>query len=173
MRFASSCIPFIEKAERNISHVLDKALSEKKDKTYIGIISELKAFTKNVKRFLTIIKTLESFYPNLRHGRVCFKWIYTEIDDILSFIRLEPALTLLFTGNSLRITYDDRTLTMHEQPRINISINQYNDVIDLLNEEEVITKRSLISNSIVSMNQQIEKAIENLGLCIKYIRHKI
>lgn len=173
MRFASACRPFIERAEKVASRIIERAVAEEKNKTYINVVSEVKAFITNFKRLLSTLKTLEELYPDLKYGRMCFRWIYAENSDIISLVRLESGLSMLFTGDQLRISYDGKSISLSEALRLGIIINQYNDTVNLENEEEVTTKRSIILDVIATINSQIEKAIENLGLCIKYSRFKV
>lgn len=173
MQLASTCTPFIDKAERSVSSILEKAVAEEKNRVYVNVLSEVKAFIKNFRRFLTKFKMVEEAYSSLRYGRVCFRWVYAENGNIISLVRLESGLSMLFTGEQLRISYNDRSISLSEVPKIGITVNQYNDLINLEDEEEVTMKRSLLLDTIATINNQIEKAIENIELCARYVRSKV
>lgn len=153
--------------------MIEKAVAEEKSKTYINVISEVKAFIVNFKKLLNTLKTLEELYPDLRYGRLCFRWVYAENGDNISLVRLESGLSMLFTGDQLRVSYGDRSISISEALKLGLVINQYSDMINLEDEEEVTTKRSILLDVIATIGSQIEKATENLGLCIKYAKLRI
>lgn len=173
MKFASVCQPLIERAERSLTRLLDEAIASEKSKTYINVVSEVKAFVKSFKVFLGTLRTLEELYPDLKSGRMCFKWIYAENNNVVSLVRLESGLSLIYTGEYIKITYNDKVLTLHEIPRLSIVVNQYSDEVNLENEDEVITKRSSLLDALNSIKTQVEKATENLSSCIKYVKLRV
>ncbi|MEM1644393.1 MAG: hypothetical protein QXL96_00755 [Ignisphaera sp.] len=173
MKFTSVCQPLIERAEKSLTKVLDEAVASEKSKTYINVVSEVKTFIKSLKVFLGVLKSLEELYPDLRSGRMCFRWIYAENENIVSLVRLESGLSMIYTGEYLRVTYDDKAITLYGIPRLNVIVNQYSDEVNLENEDEVITKRGPLLDALSSIKTQIEKATENLGLCIKYAKLRV
>jgi hypothetical protein len=172
MKFASVCEPFIEKVERAIARIVDEAVSADKSRVYINTVSEVKSFIKNFKGFLNTLKLVEEHFPDLKVGRPCFRWVYVEDANNIALTRLEHGLSMIFTGDYLRITYNDRSLTLYGIPRIGIKVNEYTDEISLEDEENVVTKRSLIVDVINIIRSELEKSIENLSLCIKYVKLK-
>lgn len=172
MKFASACRPFIERIEKILTRVVNEAVTADKSKIYINTISEIKSFIESFKIFLGTVKLLEEFFPDMKVGRPCFRWIYSEEANVISLVRLESSLSMIFTGELLRITYNDKSITLYESPRISITLNQYNDDINLEDEDNVTIKRSLILNVISTIRDRIEKSIENLSLCVKYVRVK-
>lgn len=170
MKFASVCQPLVERVEKSLTRVLDEAVASEKSKTYINVVSEVKAFIKSLKVFLGVLKSLEELYPDLKSGRMCFRWVYAENENIVSLVRLESGLSMIYTGEYLKITYDDKVVTLYEIPRLGVVVNQYSDEVELENEDDVVTKRSPLLDALNSIRTQIEKATENLGLCIKYAK---
>lgn len=173
MKLASSCTKFVDIAEKNIDRILNRAISEEKSRIYINVLSDVKAFIRNMRIFINTLKNLEDFFPDLRYGRICFRWIYAEHGNIISLVKLEPKLSISFAGDRLKISCNSRAVTLYSTSSIGFIVNQYNDTLDLGNEEDVISKRSLLLDAIAITSQYIEKAIENLNLCIKYAKHRV
>lgn len=170
MKFASACQTFIERFERNVTRVVNEAIAADKSKIYINTLSEIKSFIENFKDLLQTLKLLEDLLPEQKAGRICFKWVYAEDANTLSLARLESGFSMIYTGEYLRITYDDKSITLYSTPRVGININKYQDEIDLTDEEGVEVKRSLVFNVISTLRDQISRSIENLNLCVKYIK---
>ncbi|MEM1526086.1 MAG: hypothetical protein QW775_03420 [Ignisphaera sp.] len=173
MKFTLMCQPLIERIEKSLTRLLDEAVASEKSKIYINVVSEVKAFVKSFKVFLGTLRTLEELYPDLKSGRMCFKWIYAENDNAVSLVRLESGLSMIYTGEYIKITYNDKVLTLYEIPRLSVVINQYSDTINLDNEDEVVAKRSSLLDVLNSIKTQVEKATENLSICIKYVKLRI
>jgi len=170
MRLAHSCQPFIERVEKTVTRIVDEAVSADKSRTYINAVSEIKSFIESLKVFLSTLKLLEELFPDLKVGRPCFRWVYAEEPSTISLARLESGLSIVYTSDYIRITYGDKSITLYELPHIGIKVNQYSDEIALEDEENIVTKRSLIIDAISVIRNQLEKSTENLNLCIKYTK---
>uniref|UniRef100_A0A7C2V9X0 Uncharacterized protein n=1 Tax=Ignisphaera aggregans TaxID=334771 RepID=A0A7C2V9X0_9CREN len=172
MRFASSCQILVERADRAISRTLEGTKSEEKSKNYLNVLSEVRALIVTFRQFLSAVHALEEIYRDHKAGRVCFGWVYAENQNTLSLVKMETGLSILYTGNFIRITHKDRSLTITGSSKIGVKVNQYNDEIDLKNEEEVLAKRSIILEAVGSVRSQLEKATENIMLCVKQAKFK-
>lgn len=172
MRIAKTCIQFIDKVKRGLDELISKAISEEKSKLYQSVLTEIKSFIRNVENFMITLKNLEEYYPSLSSGRVCFRWIYSENNGILSIVKLEPRFSIVYAGDYLRISYNDRSVAIHGPTRISITVNQYKDDIDLTNEDDSVVKRSLILDAISEISKQLEKDVEIINICTKYARRR-
>ncbi|MEM1542277.1 MAG: hypothetical protein QW101_03930 [Ignisphaera sp.] len=168
-------MPLLERMSRSVEVRIEKAASEERDKRYINTLSEIQSFIKQVREFMNALRNLETMYTDLTHGRICFRWIYTEYGSNISLVKLEPRLTILYTHDKLQtlyISFDDRSVILYEGLKIGFTVNTYSEVVDLNDEENVISKRSLILDAVSRVGENLTRSIANINLCIKYARYK-
>ncbi|MEM0489836.1 MAG: hypothetical protein QXG46_05070 [Ignisphaera sp.] len=172
MKLASLCIPLLEKISRSIEAKIEKATSEERDKKYINVLSEIQSFIKQVREFMNALRNLETMYTDLNYGRICFRWMYAEYGSNISLVKFEPRLSILYTHDKLHISFDDRSVTLYEGLKIGFTVNTYSDVVDLDDEESVISKRSLILDAVSRVGESLIRSVANINLCIKYARYR-
>lgn len=172
MRLASTSIQLIDKISKLIDNRIERAVNEEKDKKYINTLSELQSFVSQIREFMTMLKSLENIYTDLSHGRICFRWIYSESGSNISLVKLEPRFSISYSYDRLSLSFDDRSITLYEGSKMRFIVNTYDFDIDLDNEEDVIIKRSLILDVISKISIFLERSINNINLCIKYARQR-
>lgn len=155
-----------------IKNVLERAIDEEKDKGYIQTLTELTSFLSILKNFIKTCTYLDTVYKDMKYGRICGRWIYTENMNNIALVKLNPRTVISSDGFSIKVSYRDRTI-MISSKELRFTVNNYSDIVNLDDEDNIILKRSLILNAVGLLKSHITHITNDFVVCSKFIRQQI
>ncbi len=147
-----------------LSLIKSMARSEKVSKAYRDLVSDLQSTIALIKKFLGLAYCIEKNLPN-KH-RLCHRWFLTEHGTVVSLVKLEPRITLLYDGSRLRVTYNARELEI-EGNIVRFRVNNYRGEVNIRDESDALDKRSLLKEVNGVVKSIITHVIPDMELCIK------
>ncbi len=170
MDISRTMLPHIEKEYHFAAERIHKISREGKiRKDYILILTEVQSFLSTLRDFLKRVACLEQVHAELRCGRICKRWIYTENDSVRILTKLNPRLVISYDGTSIKISYDDREAII-QGTEIEYLINTFRDRVNLNNIDEILEKRSLLLDALGRLKAMLQHTEQDFELCIKELR---
>ena len=170
MDISETMLPYIEKAYSMVSERIRKISREGKvRKDYILTLTEVQSFLATLRDFLKRASCLEQAYKDLKVGRLCHKWLYTEEGSIRILTKLNPKLVIAFNGSEIKVTYNDREAKISGN-QVEYTVNLFRDTITLENVEEVLEKKSVLINALGKLKAALQHTLNDFDLCIKELR---
>ncbi len=161
----------IERVYGVVRNVLEKAINEKRDKRYIQTLTEIISFLSILKNFINTCTYLDIVYKDMEYGRVCGRWIYTENMNNIALVKLNPRTVISSNGFSIKVSYKNKTIVILGK-ELRLTINNYRDVINLDDEDNVILRRSLILDAVGMLKSHIGHVTNDFIVCSKFARQQ-
>jgi len=162
----------IERIYGAVRNILERAIDEERDKRYIQTLTELTSFLSILKNFINTCTYLDTVYKDMKYGRICGRWIYTENINNIALVKLNPRTVISSDGFNIKVSYKNRTIVISGK-ELRLTINNYNDVINLDDEDNIILKRSLILNAVGLLKSHINHITNDFVLCSKFVRQQL
>ncbi len=170
MDISRTMLPHVEKEYQAAAERIRRISREGKvRKDYILTLTEVQSFLSTLRDFLKRVACLEQVHAELRCGRICKRWIYTENDGVRILTKLNPRLVIAYDGTSIKISYDDREAVIRGT-EIEYLINTFRDRVNLNNVDEVLEKRSLLLDALGRLKAMLQHTEQDFELCIKELR---
>jgi len=162
----------IERIYETLRSMLERAIDEERDKRYVQTLAELTSFLSILKNFVNSCAYLDTVYRDIKYGRICGRWIYTEnVNNNIALVKLNPRTVISSDGLNIKVSYKNRTVIL-SGGELRLTINNYNDVINLNDENNVVQKRSLILNVVGSLKSHINHVTNDFIMCSKFVKQQ-
>jgi len=168
----ASVLEYTNKLESAYETRLRRAMSSKEDKRYLQVLSELTSFVSSVRNFLNKASVLDNVLRELKVGRVCYKWFYSEDGSHIVLLRLDQHISLFYDGLTLGATYSKSHYIVINDRIVKLRINNFTDEVSLDNADEVISKRSLIIKTLSSLSNALLRYADEFPICAKHLQQK-
>jgi hypothetical protein len=168
----ASVLEYINKLESAYETRLRRAMSSKEDKRYSQVLSELTSFVSSVRNFLNKASVLDNVLRELKVGRVCYKWFYSEDGSHIVLLRLDQHISLFYDGLTLGAAYSKSHYIVINDRTVKLRINNFTDEVSLDNADEVISKRSLIIKTLSSLSNALSRYADEFPICAKHLQQK-
>lgn len=164
----SYMLEYVQTLEKSYEDTLRRAVSSKTDKRYIQVISEMVSFISSIKTFLNKAMVLDKVLSELKAGRACFKWFYSEDRSYVSLTRIDPQIGISYNGTALSVSYLENSISFNERV-IEIKLNEFRDSISINDIDDIIAKRSVIMKLIGEASTALLKYSDEFSICAKAI----
>jgi len=170
MDISKTVLRYVDKEYRSIAdYVREMVRGGRVRKDYILTLTEIQSFLSTLRNFLKKASCLEQVHADLKYGRVCKRWMYTENSDVRILTKLSPRVVVAYYGDRIKISYDDREVNIHGT-EIEYTINMFRDKVVIHNVDEVLEKRSLILEALGKLKAILEHTERDFEMCIKEFR---
>jgi len=170
MDISKTVLRYVDKEYRLIADYVREVVREGRvRKDYVLTLTEVQSFFSKLRDFLKKASCLEQVHADLKCGRICKRWIYTENSDVRVLTKLSPRVVVAYYGEKIKISYDDREVDIHGT-EIEYTINMFRDKVNLHNVDEVLEKKSLILEVLGRLKAILEHTEKDFEMCIKEFR---
>jgi hypothetical protein len=169
MNITNSILKYINNLYEQFSERLDRTIREDANKEYIQILSELISFIAILRKFLNSASMLDNLYTDIKSGRVCFQWLYTEDNDFVSLVRFDPRINISYNNNRIYIGFNDRGINIYTNV-IEYYINSLKEAIALNDINSLIARKSLIFNVLGALKAELQHFEEDFIKCTKMVK---
>uniref|UniRef100_A0A7J3QG88 Uncharacterized protein n=1 Tax=Ignisphaera aggregans TaxID=334771 RepID=A0A7J3QG88_9CREN len=169
MNITNSILRYVNNLHEQFSEKLDRAVREDTSKEYIQILSELISFIVILRKFLNNASMLDNLYTDVKSGRVCFQWLYTEDNDFVSLVRFDPRINISYNNNRIYIGFNNKGINIYANV-IEYYINSLKEAIDLNDINSLISRKSLIFNILGTLKAELQHFEEDFIKCAKMVK---
>jgi hypothetical protein len=164
-------IEYVNALNRSYGSIIRRA--EKEDKRYLQVLSEITSFLTILKEFLSKAATLENVLRDLKVGKVCYKWFYTETDTRITLSRLNPHVSVFYTGMSIGVTNTKHFLAELNDRVVKVRINNYIEEIPVTSIQDIVLKRSVIIKALSEAKNALQKYGDEFTVCTKQLQRGV
>ncbi len=171
MNISNTILQHTNNLHKEIDERLDRALREGANKEYIQILSELVSFISSLKKFLNNASLLDNLYSNVKSGRVCFQWFYTEDKTSISLVKFDPLVAIAYNGTSIYMNFNEKGISIHSNT-IEYHINSLKETLSLNEINNIIARKSLLLNILGTLKTVLQHYMDDFIKCSKTFRTK-
>lgn len=171
MNISNTILQYTNNLHKEFDEKLDKAIREGANREYIQVLSELVSFISSLKKFLNNASLLDNLYSDIKSGRVCFQWFYTEDKTRISLVRFNPLVTTAYDGTSVSINFNGKGISIHGNT-IEYYIDSLKETLSLNEINNIMVRKSLLLNVLGTLKTVLQHYMDDFIKCSKMSRSK-
>ena len=164
-------IEYVNTLTRSYGNMIRRA--EKEDKRYLQVLSEITSFLSILKEFLSKATALENAFRDLKVGKICYSWFYAETDTRIMLSRLNPHVSIFYTGTSIGVTNTKHFYAELNDRVVKVRINNYIEEISVANIQDIVLKRSVIIRALSEAKNALQKYGDEFTVCAKQLQRGV
>jgi len=136
-------------------------------------LSEITSFLSILKEFLGKATALENAFRDLKVGKICYSWFYAETDTRIMLSRLNPHVSIFYTGTSIGVTNTKHFYAELNDRVVKVRINNYIEEISVANIQDIVLKRSVIIRALSEAKNALQKYGDEFAVCAKQLQRGV
>uniref|UniRef100_A0A7J3JT44 Uncharacterized protein n=1 Tax=Ignisphaera aggregans TaxID=334771 RepID=A0A7J3JT44_9CREN len=171
MNISNSMLQYVNNLYKEVDERVDRAVREEASKEYIQVLSELMSLVSSLRKFLSNASMLNSAYMNVKSGRICFQWFYTEDHNHISLVRFEPRVTIAYNGAGMHVSFNDKSISLYSNA-IEYHINSLKEVLSLNEVDSIIARKSLLLDILGTLKTILQHYMDDFIKCSRTFKSR-
>lgn len=168
---SNTILRYTDNLYKEIDERFDRAVREGASRDYTQILSELLSFVSFLRKFLNSVSVLDSVYRDLKSGRICFRWLYTEDGAHISIVKLNPLIVISYGVMGIHVGFGEKGITIHGSS-IRYNVNKLEETLPVNDISSIVARKSLILDVLGTLKTVLQHSVDDFIKCSKMLRTK-